>query len=188
MRLVGLTDRDLQLCALLDSRTNRDIVDDDLFGAFSAMPDVTYLTAEIVAAAASNEVSRMRPDELVSLIKSVRAALSEDGQEAADQTPEKATMMTKAQWSKLVTGPKIKSLIDGKLYSTLKRHLTRHGHDPKSYREAYGLPVDFPMVSPEYSASRSAMALKLGLGGGSAKKAVKVTRGPAKRGRKPKAA
>ncbi len=150
------------------------------------MSDVTYLTAEIVAAAASNEASRMRPEDLVDLIRSVRGALSEDGEKTAGGDPENAPAMTKAQWSKLITGPKIKSLIDGKLYSTLKRHLSRHGHDPKSYREAFGLPTDFPMVSPEYSASRSAMAVKLGLGAQRNKQPSPPSEA-AKRGRKPKA-
>ena len=150
------------------------------------MSDVTLLTAAIVAAAASNEASRMRPKDLVDLIRSVRIALSEDGEKTASGEAENAPAMTKAQWSKLITGPKIKSLIDGKLYSTLKRHLSRHGHDPKSYREAYGLPTDFPMVSPEYSASRSALAVKLGLGA-QRRKASSASSEPVKRGRKPKA-
>lgn len=150
------------------------------------MSDVTYLTAEIVAAAASNEASRMRPEDLVELIRSVRSALSEDGEKPTGVEPENVPAMPKAQWSKLITGAKIKSLIDGKLYSTMKRHLSRHGHDPKSYREAYGLPIDFPMVSPEYSASRSAMAVKLGLGA-QRKKQSDAPSEPTKRGRKPKA-
>lgn len=154
------------------------------------MSDITYLTAEIVASAAANEASRMQTKDLVDLIRSVRSALSEETAGPAPDTAAKAAPMSKAQWSKLITPGKIKSLIDGKSYSTMKRHLTRHGHDPKSYREAFGLPSDFPMVSPDYSAARSAMARQLGLGarGGKATPAPEPTP-PAKqaRGRKPKA-
>jgi predicted transcriptional regulator len=56
------------------------------------------------------------------------------------------------------------SFIDGKSYKTLKRHLTKHGLDPQSYRERYGLPADYPTTSANYSAQRSALAKSLGLG------------------------
>ena len=35
---------------------------------------------------------------------------------------------------------------------------------PGQYREKWGLPKDYPMVAPEYSATRSALAKKIGLG------------------------
>lgn len=56
------------------------------------------------------------------------------------------------------------SFIDGKRYKTLKRHLTCHGFNPHSYRERYGLPPDYPMVAPNYSAQRSELAKAIGLG------------------------
>ena len=56
------------------------------------------------------------------------------------------------------------SFVDGKTYKTLKRHLTRAGLDPASYRRQYGLPSDYPMTAPAYSAQRSAMARNIGLG------------------------
>ncbi|PZU66756.1 MucR family transcriptional regulator [Sphingobium sp.] len=59
----------------------------------------------------------------------------------------------------------ILSLIDGKPYKALKRHLSSHGLTPAEYRGRYGLPVDYPMVAQEYSAARREVALKLGLGG-----------------------
>lgn len=56
------------------------------------------------------------------------------------------------------------SMIDGKPYRTLKRHLSTHGLTPDEYRERYGLKTDYPMVAPSYSEARKAMALKIGLG------------------------
>jgi len=56
------------------------------------------------------------------------------------------------------------SMIDGKPYKTLRRHLTGHGLTPEEYRERYGLKADYPMVAPEYSEARRAMAKKIGLG------------------------
>ena len=78
------------------------------------------------------------------------------------------------------------SMIDGKPYKTLRRHLATHGLTPPEYRERYGLKADYPMVAENYSESRRAMAKKIGLGrkpgqrpgGGDAAAA------PAKRGRK----
>lgn len=56
------------------------------------------------------------------------------------------------------------SFIDGKAYKTLKRHLSTHGLDFETYRARYGLPADYPTVSANYSAARSALAKDLGLG------------------------
>ena len=56
------------------------------------------------------------------------------------------------------------SMIDGKAYKTLRRHLSTHGMTPPEYRERYGLKSDYPMVAENYSESRRAMAKKIGLG------------------------
>lgn len=56
------------------------------------------------------------------------------------------------------------SFEDGKLYKTLKRHLAGRGLTPAAYREKWGLPPDYPMVAPNYSAVRSALARANGLG------------------------
>lgn len=56
------------------------------------------------------------------------------------------------------------SLIDGKPYRTLRRHLSTHGLTPEEYRARYNLKVDYPMVAPSYSEQRRAMAHKIGLG------------------------
>ncbi len=56
------------------------------------------------------------------------------------------------------------SMIDGKSYKTLRRHLATHGMTPAEYRERYGLKADYPMVAENYSESRRAMAKKIGLG------------------------
>ena len=56
-------------------------------------------------------------------------------------------------------------LEDGKKFKSLKRHLrTHYDLSPEEYREKWGLPVDYPMVAPNYAAARSALAKKMGLG------------------------
>ena len=86
-------------------------------------------------------------------------------------------------------------MIDGKPYSSLKRHIAVHGYTPESYRDAFGLKPDYPMIAPGYSERRRDIALKLGLG---RKAAVEATPEPAaveteapkktRKPRKPKAA
>jgi predicted transcriptional regulator len=56
------------------------------------------------------------------------------------------------------------SMIDGKPYRTLKKHLSGHKLTPQGYRILYKLPDDYPMVAPAYSSERSAMARCIGLG------------------------
>jgi predicted transcriptional regulator len=72
-------------------------------------------------------------------------------------------------------------LEDGKRFKSLKRRLAAHGFTPEQYRAKWKLPSDYPMVAPDYAATRSAMAKAFGLGqlGGKG--------GGRKRGRRPKA-
>ena len=56
------------------------------------------------------------------------------------------------------------SFIDGKPYQTLKRHLTKNGLDIEGYRARYGLPLDYPSTSANYSATRAELARSMGLG------------------------
>ena len=56
-------------------------------------------------------------------------------------------------------------LEDGKKFKSLKRHLrTHYNMSPEEYRDKWGLPADYPMVAPNYSATRSRLAKDNGLG------------------------
>jgi predicted transcriptional regulator len=64
-----------------------------------------------------------------------------------------------------VTPDHLVCLEDGKKFKSLKRHLmTHHNLTPQQYREHWGLPWDYPMVAPNYSATRSSLAKSSGLG------------------------
>ncbi|MER2264859.1 MucR family transcriptional regulator [Methylobacterium oxalidis] len=136
--------------------------------------------AEIVSAYVSN--NSVRTADLPELITSVHAALENLGKPAASAEPQ-VEKLTPAQIKKSVTPDAIISFIDGKPYKTLKRHLARHGLDPHTYRQRYGLPNDYPMVTASYSEQRSALAKNLGLGqqrrngGQTAKAAPKASKG-----------
>lgn len=128
--------------------------------------DVLVLAAEITASYLGN-ASHVKADEIPDIIRSIRAALSEGETPAAAEpaaAPTAAPKMHGATVKKSITPDALISFIDNKPYKTLKRHLSRHGHDMKSYKEAFGLPKDYPSVAPNYSAARSEMAKKLGLG------------------------
>lgn len=73
------------------------------------------------------------------------------------------------------------SLIDGKPYKTLRRHLSGHGLTPEEYRQRFNLKADYPMVAEAYSAARRAMAKKIGLGRKPGPRAVSAESSPPKR-------
>jgi predicted transcriptional regulator len=125
----------------------------------------TELAAEIVSAYVSN--NPVPPADLPALIARVHQAVSglatTAGADAAAPGGE-VDKPTPAQIRKSVRDDGIVSFIDGKIYKTLKRHLSANGLDPHSYRERYGLPSDYPMTAPSYAAQRSALAKAIGLG------------------------
>jgi predicted transcriptional regulator len=103
--------------------------------------------------------------ELPTLIGAVHAALAklENGSVnpafAEEAKPEPAVSIRKS-----VTPDYLVCLEDGKKFKSLKRHLRALGMTPEAYRTKWGLPSTYPMVAANYSAKRSELATKLGLG------------------------
>ncbi len=95
-------------------------------------------------------------DTVVALIGGDRPAAT--GEAKTDYTPAVTARKSLASKDHII------SMIDGKPYKTLRRHLSTHGLSPAEYRERYGLKPDYPMVAQSYSESRRAMAKKIGLG------------------------
>ena len=125
--------------------------------------DLTELTVELLSAfVAKNSV---RSDDLPGLIASTHAALSglttttDEPVANADQHQPAVTAR-----KSLANRDFIISLIDGKPYKSLKRHLTGHGLTPEEYRARYSLAATYPMVAPGYSDARREVAKRLGLG------------------------
>lgn len=133
------------------------------------------LTADIVAAYVQTNATPVAG--LPDLISSVNSALMGLNRAAAAPAPAPNPAVNP---KKSVFPDYIISLEDGRKYKSLKRHLgASHGMTPAEYRAKWGLANDYPMVAPSYSAVRSAMAKKLGLGRKAAPKPTKPT--PAKR-------
>ena len=151
--------------------------------------DTITLTAEIVAAYAAG--NKIKADELPALISSVHGALSTAGQPEAPAEPE-TPKPTASQVKKSISQDALISFVDGRPYKSLKRHLATHGMSPDDYRAKFGLPRDYPMVAPSYSAQRSELAKKLGLGNKRAAAVPEIeaepepepSPAPAKRGRR----
>ncbi|TGR84551.1 MucR family transcriptional regulator [Mesorhizobium sp. M2D.F.Ca.ET.223.01.1.1] len=119
------------------------------------------LTADIVSAYVSN--NPVPVSELPSVIDRIFQSLStlQSGDQKLQTEPLKPAVPIK----KSVTPDFIISLEDGKKFKSLRRHLqTAYNLSPDEYREKWGLPSDYPMVAPNYAATRSALAKKFGLG------------------------
>lgn len=55
----------------------------------------------------------------------------------------------------------------GEQHQMLKRHLSsQHGLAPAAYLQRWKLPLDYPMIAPNYAEKRRALAAKIGLGSG----------------------
>ena len=126
-------------------------------------PDMLTIATELVAAYVSN--NRVSTVELPGLIGSVHAALNGIASgTGADAPAEEVEKPTAAQIRKSIRPDGLVSFIDGKAYKTLKRHLTKHGLNPHSYKAKFGLPADYPTTAASYSEARSALAKQIGLG------------------------
>ncbi len=122
--------------------------------------DLLELTAHIVSAYV--EKNRLPASGLSDLIASVSASIGGLGQPAV---PEVVPPVPAVNPKRSVTPDFIICLEDGKKFKSLKRHLGVHyGLTPDAYRAKWGLPADYPMVAPNYAASRSQLAKSIGLG------------------------
>ena len=123
--------------------------------------DLIELSSEIVAAYVGHNA--LSVSDLPKLISDVYSALKGLGTGAVvgDVEPPKPAVNVRRS----VTPEYVVCLEDGKKFKSLKRHLmTHHQLTPHQYREKWGLPADYPMVAPSYSATRSSLAKTSGLG------------------------
>ncbi|QYO77908.1 MucR family transcriptional regulator [Devosia salina] len=131
-------------------------------GAFATVEaDLIELSTEIVSAYVSHNA--VSPGDLPKLIAEVHGALRAL---QANETPAPVEELKPAvPVRKSVANDYIICLEDGKKFKSLKRHLRTHYNlSPEEYREKWGLPADYPMVAPSYSATRSKLAKDNGLG------------------------
>ena len=151
------------------------------------------LATELTIAWLGNQNNRVTAEEVPTFLRTMHATINElssgssieEGSPSSGETPEEFTPAVSVRKS-LGSKDHIISMIDGKPYRTLRRHLSTHGLTPEEYRARYNLKPDYPMVAESYSAQRREMAVKIGLGqkGRAAKGAAKPADKPV---RKPRA-
>lgn len=119
------------------------------------------LVAEIVAAyVGANQLPTARLPEVIRSVHEALATAENAGEVPAAVPPKPAVPIRRS-----VTPDFIVCLEDGRKLKMLRRHLrTTYGLSPEQYRTKWGLPVDYPMVAPNYAARRSEFARQIGLG------------------------
>lgn len=122
--------------------------------------DLLTLTTEIAAAHVSNNTVAVA--DLPQLIHQIFNSLAHigTGTAAPAERPQPAVNIKRS-----IQPDYIVCLEDGKRLKMLKRHLkTAYNMTPEQYRERWGLPLDYPMVAPDYARQRSRLAKEIGLG------------------------
>ena len=123
--------------------------------------DLIDLSADIVSAYVSHNALSLT--DLPKLIADVHTALKTLQSNVVVEAVEELKPAVPVR--KSVAPDFIICLEDGKKFKSLKRHLRTHYNlSPEEYREKWGLPADYPMVAPNYSATRSRLAKDNGLG------------------------
>jgi predicted transcriptional regulator len=119
------------------------------------------LTTEIVASFVGNNVVAIGdlPAVIAAVFGTLRSVTQGEAEKPAE-APEPAVPIKKSIGTDYLI-----CLEDGQKVKALKRHLvSRHHLTPDQYRQRWGLPKTYPMVSPAYAAQRSALAKQIGLG------------------------
>lgn len=119
------------------------------------------LAASVVCAYISN--NPLPAGELPELISKIYTSIKLISMGSLDVRPDDIRGVARAK--KSVTPEFIICLEDGRRFKSLKRHIeTQYGLTPEEYRAKWNLPSNYPMVAPNYSATRSKLAKSMGLG------------------------
>ena len=148
--------------------------------------ELLKMTSDVISAFVSNNA--VAHNDLPQIIAAVHAALEMAASPAPVVEAESHAKASTAQIRRSIGTESLVSFEDGKTYKSLKRHLTRLGLTVADYRAKWGLPDDYPMVSPAYSQKRSDLAKAMGLGAKGRPATTEASVVPVKRGRSKKAA
>jgi predicted transcriptional regulator len=118
------------------------------------------LATELTMAWLSNPNTRASAEEVPAFLQSMHgavASLAAPEASAEESAPAKEYTPAVTARHSLASKDHIISLIDGKPYKTLKRHLSGHGLTPAEYRERLDLKSDYPMVAESYAEMRDSI-------------------------------
>jgi len=122
--------------------------------------EMLRMTASVVSAYVGN--NSLTPTQIPDVIKTVYGSLTSLGRAGGGgrDAPRPAVPVRRS-----ITPDYIVCLEDGRRLKMLKRHLrTTYNMSVEDYRQKWGLPLDYPMVAPNYAKQRSAFAKLIGLG------------------------
>lgn len=123
--------------------------------------DLVVLTADIVSSYVGNNHVALRDiDDVIRNVHDALARLRSSGNMLQREGPRPAVAIADS-----VQPDYLVNLFNGQRSKTLKGTLARnHGMTPWEYRAYWGLPGNYPMVAPNYSVKRQALARAAGLG------------------------
>ena len=120
----------------------------------------TELTADIVSAyVANNSVPAAHLPELIATIHQAVSCRTLLAPAPEPRTP--------AVNSEALGASRLHNFIGGRQAIQIAKAsslMTHYGMTPEDYRQKWDLPADYPMVAPNYAATRSELAKKMGLG------------------------
>ncbi len=120
--------------------------------------EMLRMTASVVSAYVGN--NSLTPTQIPDVIKTVYGSLTSLGRGGGHDALRPAVPVRRS-----ITPDYIVCLEDGRKLKMLKRHLrTTYNMTVDDYRQKWGLPIDYPMVAPNYAKQRSAFAKRIGLG------------------------
>jgi predicted transcriptional regulator len=121
--------------------------------------EMLRMTTSVVSAYVGH--NNLPPTQIPDVIKTVYGSLTTLGRSGGGRELPKPAVPVRRS----VTPDYIVCLEDGRKLKMLKRHLrTTYNMTLDDYRQKWGLPVDYPMVAPNYAKQRSAFAKRIGLG------------------------
>jgi predicted transcriptional regulator len=133
----------------------------DAAGPSSNGIDLISITAKLVSSYVSNNA--LPAAELPAFLDRIHASLRFIAGEVS--RIEVDNPQTFIPVKKSVTPDFIICLEDGRRLKSLKRYIAvQYGLTPDQYRKKWNLPFNYPMVAPNYSATRSRLAKSMGLG------------------------
>ncbi len=135
---------------------------------FNSGPSAVELAVALTIAWLGNPNMRASAEDVPVFLTAMRDSLAQlieqPSAASVEETSSESFTPAVSVRKSLASKDHIISMIDGKPYKTLRRHLSGHGLTPEEYRHRYNLKADYPMVAEAYSAARRAMAQKIGLG------------------------
>lgn len=126
--------------------------------------EILRVTADIVSAYISNTSHNIKKEEISDIMQNVHQGVMELMRLQIGPRRH-GPLVPAVPIEESIKDDYVVCLEDGKKLQMLKRHLkTVYNMTVEQYKERWGLPMDYPVVAPNYAKRRSAIAKNTGLG------------------------